>query len=154
MEKDGIPEAFRRAFAQEDSVAEHWERAEIIFHVAKHILNRDFYRGKEINRRKIEHGFVRKLPTISKETQTLFRESLGMLVQRLAFDGLVIVVDESRPPNEPYRRSTKFTFKRDNDSRAKYFDIMAYFAQQANLDPKLVDGYRQKAEFVRRGGRK
>lgn len=46
-------------------------------------------------------------------------------------------------------KDSKFTFKTDNDSKAKCLDLIAYFGEGAGIDSGKTDDFRRKAEFLR-----
>lgn len=147
-ERKDIPEEFRKAFEIEDAFEERREMAELIYKVGSFIIQRDFYRGREVNRKIIEQRYARTMRLRASNFPGL-NDAVGIIVQRFAYGGLLSPVKQ-RSMQQPFRRSTKFTFRVDDDAVASYYEHLAYFGEQASLDAEQVARYRRTAVSIRR----
>lgn len=150
MERREDPlKVFKRAFAQEDYAEVHQHQARMLYSVADFILNREFYGGSELSRGGLEHRIIKSGREMLKRTREL-KETVNLLVLRCFHEEILIYTNADRlNTKEDYRTPKKFRFKTDNDSKAKYLDLIAYFGEQAGIDSGKTDDFRRKAEILR-----
>lgn len=147
MERKDSLDAFRGAFEKEDADYEHRQMAELMFHVASFIIQRDFYRGRYVNRKIIGQRYARSQRHRSDCIAGL-DDAVGILVHRMAHDGM-ITDDRRTNADAPFRRSTKFRLRVDDETRAKYYELLAFLGQQAQMDEKIVNRNIRTAVFIR-----
>ena len=138
---DALGNSFR-AESQRRQMAEH------IYYVARFIKRKDFFGGSQVNRDQVEKSFTLTIK-FSRRGRELIRESIGILLQKISHDKLLV----SKRGVPHIGRREGFSLKTDANSKAQFSDILAYFAEQGGLDAKTVEGHRSDAARYKGNGK-
>lgn len=126
----------RREFKAGDSRG----MAKVIYSVARFIQQKDYFGGFQIDRRHIENT-IGKPAGFSRKGREKLRESVYTLILCLSYDDSII------KDRSIYRvgRREKFSFKQDEDFKAKYCELLAFFGEKAGIDPQIIERHRAEA---------
>lgn len=106
------------------------QMARAIYSVALFIQQKDYFGGFPVNRVEIEN-WIAKPARFGREARKKLKESVDLLILSFSYDELLI---SKRQVNHIGRRE-KFSFKQDEDSKAKCCDLLAFFGEKAGIDP-------------------
>lgn len=128
-------------FKRESKAGGVRQMAWAIYATARYIQQKDFYGELQVSREEIEKGIAIAGRFIGRKSRDKLRESVSLLILCFLKDDLLIT------KRQAYRigRCEKFSFKQDEDSRARFCEILAFFGERGGIDPGIVERHRAEA---------